>query len=205
MTPTHPALRAVVLDATDARALAEFWRQLLGFEYRAGDEPPPAGEPDTQGQDWLVLRDRTGDARLAIQWVEILARSTWPAPDVPQQLHLDLTVADMEELTTQRDRALALGATLRLDRSADLDEPLYVFADPAGHPFCIFVSPDSPRDGPVRRRGRQNVVTERSAVAASRHRARRGRPAAGDPTATAAGRRRDRARSHRPGRSRAPA
>jgi hypothetical protein len=31
-----------------------------------------------------------------------------------------------------------------LDRSGDPDEPLYVFADPAGHPLCIFVSPDHP-------------------------------------------------------------
>ena len=61
---------------------------------------------------------------------------------MPQQLHLDLTVTDAGELAVQRERALALGATLRLDRSADPDEPLYVFADPAGHPFCIFVSPD---------------------------------------------------------------
>ena len=28
-----------------------------------------------------------------------------------------------------------------LDRFDDPEEPLYVFADPAGHPFCIFVSP----------------------------------------------------------------
>jgi len=38
-------------------------------------------------------------------------------------------------------------ATIRLDRSADPDEALYVFADPAGHPFCVFVSPDSPTAG----------------------------------------------------------
>ena len=145
VTTTHPALRTTVLDATDARALAEFWRALLGFVYRPGDEPPPEGEPDPRGQDWLVLRDGTAAARLAIQQVADLPPSTWPEPGVPQQLHLDLTVPDIEALTTQRDRAVALGATLRLDRSTDPDEPLYVFSDPAGHPFCIFVSPDSPR------------------------------------------------------------
>ena len=143
--PTFPALRVVVLDATDARAVAEFYRELLGFVYRAGDEPPPPGQPDPQGEDWLVLRDRTGDARLAVQQVAELATSTWPDPAVPQQLHLDLTVADVDELAAQRDRALALGASVLLDRSADPEEPLYVFADPAGHPFCIFVSPDHPR------------------------------------------------------------
>jgi hypothetical protein len=35
---------------------------------------------------------------------------------------------------------LALGGELRLDRSHDPDEPLRVYADPAGHTFCIFVA-----------------------------------------------------------------
>jgi catechol 2,3-dioxygenase-like lactoylglutathione lyase family enzyme len=144
MPDTFPALRAVVLDATDARALAEFYRQLLGFVYRSGDEAPPPGQPDPSGQDWLVLRDRSGEARLAIQHVDELPPSTWPEPQVPQQLHLDLTVPDVGELGVQRDRALTLGAAVLLDRSNDPQEPLYVFADPAGHPFCIFVSPDHP-------------------------------------------------------------
>ena len=144
MAESFPALRTVVLDTTDARGLAEFYRELLGYQYRVGDEPPPAGQPDPRGEDWLVLRDRTGEARLALQQVGELAPSTWPDHRVPQQLHMDLTVGDTDELFRQRDRALALGATIRLDRSADENEPLYVFADPAGHPFCIFVSPDHP-------------------------------------------------------------
>ena len=69
MPDTFPALRAVALDATNAREVAEFYRELLGYAYRAGDEPPPPGQPDPKGEDWLVLRDRTGDARLAVQWV----------------------------------------------------------------------------------------------------------------------------------------
>ena len=51
-----PRLRQVVLDSTDVRGLAEFYRQLLGLAYRPGDEPPPSGEPDPRGSDWLVLR-----------------------------------------------------------------------------------------------------------------------------------------------------
>jgi catechol 2,3-dioxygenase-like lactoylglutathione lyase family enzyme len=144
MPETFPALRAVALDATDARAVAEFYRELLGYAYRLGDECPPAGEPDPHGEDWLVLRDRTGEARLAVQHVAELPASTWPDPQVPQQLHLDLTVADVDELFVQRDRAVSLGAKVLLDRSSDPDEQLFVFADPAGHPFCIFVSPDHP-------------------------------------------------------------
>src|SRR5262249_35019670 len=53
----RPALRAVVVDTTDARALGEFYRELLGYTYRAGDESPAPGAPDPRGADWLVLLD----------------------------------------------------------------------------------------------------------------------------------------------------
>ena len=136
-----PVLRQVVLDGTDARVLAEFYRQLLGFRYRPGDEPPPAGEPDPQGRDWLVLRNPAGGVQVAFQQVAELPRATWPEGPVPQQLHLDLTVPTTAELDAQHERALALGAELLEDRSEDPEEPLRVYADPAGHPFCIFVAP----------------------------------------------------------------
>jgi glyoxalase superfamily protein len=57
-------------------------------------------------------------------------------------LHLDTTVPTLSELYLQHTRALELGARLLLDRSDDPDEPLFVYADPAGHPFCIFVAQD---------------------------------------------------------------
>jgi catechol 2,3-dioxygenase-like lactoylglutathione lyase family enzyme len=131
----------VVLDTTDARGLAEFYRQLLGYEYRPGDEPPSPGDTDSAGRDWLVLVDPAGKARLAFQHVDHLAPSTWPDDGVPQQLHLDLSVPTPEQLVAQNERALALGARLLADRFDDPVEPLYVYADPAGHPFCIFVAP----------------------------------------------------------------
>ncbi|GAB2719381.1 VOC family protein [Nocardia thraciensis] len=139
MAASFPTLRSTVLDATDPRGLAEFYRQLLGYEYRPGDEPPPAGEPDAA--DWLVLLAPNGRTRLAFQGVPELPRPTWPKPDMPQQLHLDLSVPSTAELLTQHERALGLGATLLFDRFDDPVEPLYVYADPAGHPFCIFVVP----------------------------------------------------------------
>jgi catechol 2,3-dioxygenase-like lactoylglutathione lyase family enzyme len=137
-----PSLLQVVLDTTDARRLAEFYRELLGLRYRPGDEPPGPGEPDPQGEDWLVLRDSAGANRLAFQQVAELPAATWPEGPIPQQLHLDLTVPSTVELDAQHERALALGAGLLLDRSDDPQEPLRVYADPAGHPFCIFVVPD---------------------------------------------------------------
>lgn len=139
MAEARPRIAQVVLDTTDARALAEFYRKLFGLGYRAGDEPPPPGEPDPAGADWLVLRAAPGGVQLAFQQVETLAPSTWPDADVPQQLHLDCTVPDVAELDRQHERALALGARLLHDRSDDPDEPLRVYADLAGHPFCLFV------------------------------------------------------------------
>jgi glyoxalase superfamily protein len=141
VTGSFPTLRSIVLDTTDARGLAVFYRQLLGYEYRPGDEPPPPGEPDDAGRDWLVLVDTAGKARIAFQQVDELAPSTWPDQRVPQQLHLDLSVPTVEELVAEHERALSLSARLLYDRFADPEEPLYVYADPAGHPFCIFVAP----------------------------------------------------------------
>ena len=135
-----PELRQVVLDGTDARVLAEFYRRLLGLRYRPGDAPPATGEPDTVGQDWLVLQDAAGSTRMAFQQVAALLEATWPEGPVPQQLHLDLTVPTTADLDVQHERALALGARLLDDRAADPEEPLRVYADPAGHPFCIFVA-----------------------------------------------------------------
>jgi catechol 2,3-dioxygenase-like lactoylglutathione lyase family enzyme len=134
-----PVLRQVVLDTTDARGLAEFYRQLLGLKYRPGDEPPPAGEPDPNGRDWLVLEDPGGGSRIAFQQVAELPEPTWPEGPRPQMLHLDLTVPTVADLDAQHARAMALGARLLQDRADDPEEPLRVYADLAGHPFCIFV------------------------------------------------------------------
>lgn len=137
-TARFPVLPHVVLDCMDPRALAEFYRELLGLHYRAGDEPPAAGVPDERGDDWLVLRGR--GTQLAFQQVASLPEATWPDGPHPQMLHLDLTVGSVAELDEQDGRALALGARLLFDRSADEEEPLRVYGDPAGHPFCIFVA-----------------------------------------------------------------
>jgi len=135
-TTPVPLVRQVVLDCTDARLLAEFYRRLLGLEYRPGHE---LADPD--GDDWLVLVVPGGGPNLAFQQVAELPEATWPEGPVRQQLHLDLTVPDVAALDAQHDRALELGARLLHDRSADPDEPLRVYADPAGHPFCVFVAP----------------------------------------------------------------
>lgn len=136
--PDYPQLLHTVIDTTEPRALAEFYRQLLGYVYRPGDEPDCHGEADDS--DWLVLTDSIGTRKLAFQQIEHLEPTTWPSTEVPMQMHLDLTVSDRDELEHQRQRAEGLGAGVLFDCTDDQDEPIYVFADPAGHPFCIFVA-----------------------------------------------------------------
>jgi len=138
-----PKLVQVVFDSADARQTGEFWRQLLGLVYPPVHEPPPEGEDDPVGRDWLNLKDPDGTPRLAFQQVDSLARTTWPEDDVPQQLHLDLMVDSVAELEAVHERVLELGGELRFDRSDDPDEPLRVFVDPSGHTFCVFVAEPS--------------------------------------------------------------
>jgi catechol 2,3-dioxygenase-like lactoylglutathione lyase family enzyme len=133
----YPRKMHTALDTTDARGLAEFYRELLGLQYRPGDAPPADGSVDDA--DWLVLVDDDGNRQLAFQQVDVLPRSTWPSHDVPMQLHIDYAVPSVEELQRHKQRAEALGAEVLLDRTADAGEPLYVLADPSGHPFCLLV------------------------------------------------------------------
>lgn len=133
----YPVLLHTAIDAHDCRALAEFYRQLLGLQYREGDSPPTDGTVDDA--DWLVLVDQDGNRVLAVQEKSLTTPPTWPSEQVPMQAHMDFTVPTVADLHRHRTRAEALGARLLHDRSHDDEEPLYVLADPAGHPFCLLV------------------------------------------------------------------
>ncbi len=134
-------LRSIVLDTTDARRLADFYHRLLGYPYGPGFEPSADdGHGPEDEVDWVLLETSPDGPYLAFQKVDALRESTWPTTEVPQQLHLDLTVPDKEALEEQHRVALDLGARLLLDESDDPEEPIYIYADPDGHPFCIFVT-----------------------------------------------------------------
>jgi hypothetical protein len=137
-SPALPHIVQVVFDSTNPRVSAEFWRSFLALRYRPGHEPPITGD-DPAGRDWLNLLTPAGVPCLAFQYVEEMPRSTWPDASVPQQLHLDLSVGDFDELMSTKSRVLDLGGQLRFDRSDSAEEPLLVFSDPDGHPFCVFV------------------------------------------------------------------
>ena len=111
-------LKTVVIDAADMNAVAQFWSAVLDI--------PVVSRED----DWTTLEGR--GVRLAVQLAPDHVPPQWPDPDSPQQLHLDVQVEDADEAERQ---VLALGAT-RLQDPPDA-ENFRVFADPAGHPFCL--------------------------------------------------------------------
>ncbi|MFI5485455.1 VOC family protein [Micromonospora echinaurantiaca] len=114
-------LRSTVIDCPDPRALAAFYSELLGL---------PLIEEDC-ADDWVVLGGRAGhQPRLAFQYAPNLRPPSWPDPERPQQFHLDVTVDDIE---TAEKAVLALGAR----RLPGEGEGWRVYADPAGHPFCL--------------------------------------------------------------------
>lgn len=84
-----PRLLHTAVDAPNCRALAEFYRILLGLRYRPGDAPPAkSGEDDA---DWLVLVDDSGRRVLAFQKKTDTRQPTWPSEYVP--MHLDFVVS----------------------------------------------------------------------------------------------------------------
>ncbi|MBF9132280.1 VOC family protein [Plantactinospora sp. S1510] len=116
-------LRSVVIDCPDPRALAGFYSELLGLPV------DDSGADDDDG--WTVVGGGLGQhPRLAFQRATNLREPRWPDPDRPQQFHLDVTVEDIDAAEAQ---ALKLGAT----RLPGQGEGFRVYADPAGHPFCL--------------------------------------------------------------------
>ncbi len=111
-------LHHVVLDCRDPLSLATFYSRLLDQPITYRDD------------DWVVVAASDRASGLAFQRAPDHVSPTWPNPAVQQQFHLDVMVEDVEAAAP---RVLALGAR-RLDGED-------VFADPAGHPFCLVRRP----------------------------------------------------------------
>jgi len=109
-------LFAVTIDAPDSLALARFYADLLGMDVTY------------EGPEGALI---AGDGKsVMFQQVSGYNPPRWPDPARPQQAHLDILVDDLD---TGEARALELGAS-RLDGGG---EQVRIFADPAGHPFCL--------------------------------------------------------------------
>lgn len=113
--------QVIVFDAADIQAESAFWAGILGGHVFKDD-------------DWHSVIDSAGDWRIGVQLAPNHVPPDWPH-GAPQQVHLDLHVDDPRHA---HEEAIALGARL-LQPAPDLDatEGHQVYADPAGHPFCI--------------------------------------------------------------------
>ncbi|MGW0712005.1 VOC family protein [Streptomyces sp. NPDC002643] len=112
-------LDVVVLDCADPDALAAFYAAVLGGEI-------------SKQEGWIDLNLPGGGVSLAFQAAPGFVPPEWPSPSHSQQFHLDVTV---EDLDAAEKEVLALGAT-SLD-AEDRERSFRVYADPAGHPFCL--------------------------------------------------------------------
>ena len=107
-----------VLDCPDPAGLADFYAGLLGWSAKS--------EPDGT---WATVHD--GDQHIHFQRVDDYRPPQWPGQEVPQQLHLDV---DVDDLDAGEQAVLALGATRHEHQPGT---SFRVFLDPAGHPFCL--------------------------------------------------------------------
>ncbi|MET9044237.1 VOC family protein [Streptomyces sp. NPDC004362] len=118
-------MRSVVLDCPDPRALAEFYAEVLD------------GTVEGDG-DWVDLHVPAGP-RLAFQRAPEHKPPEWPRADADsQQLHLDLDAGDtVEAIEAAQEKVLALGARPLDVNDLNGKRDFRVYADPAGHPFCL--------------------------------------------------------------------
>ncbi|MFI8207182.1 VOC family protein [Streptomyces sp. NPDC085937] len=118
-------LRSVVLDCPDPNELAVFYAAVAG------------GTPEAEDADWVVLQVPSGP-RLAFQRAPGFTPPAWPSAEHDsQQFHLDFDAGGTwEEVDAAEEKVLALGAKV-LDREDWETKDFRVYADPAGHPFCL--------------------------------------------------------------------
>ncbi|HEU5479273.1 MAG TPA: VOC family protein [Candidatus Tumulicola sp.] len=117
-------LSGTTVNAPDAIALARFYAEITGGVAR-GDE------------NWALVEGPSGN--IGFQQVHDYRPPTWPEGEVGMQMHLEFFV---DELEATEARVLAAGAT-RFEYQPNADHCL-VYADPAGHPFCLSMW-DAPR------------------------------------------------------------
>lgn len=110
----------VVLDCPDPEVLARFYGALLDWKVEASP-------------DWAEVKADYGDS-IGFQKVEEYTAPRWPGQEVPQQMHIDVNVDDLDAAEAE---VLKLGATKHEHQPGTT---FRVFLDPAGHPFCLCVS-----------------------------------------------------------------
>jgi hypothetical protein len=109
----------IVIDCPDPSTLATFYGALLDWKVDVSS-------------DWAEVRADYGQC-ISFQQVEAYTPPVWPNQEVPQQMHLDVIVDDLD---VGEAAVLDLGATKHDHQPGTT---FRVFLDPAGHPFCLCV------------------------------------------------------------------
>jgi hypothetical protein len=111
----------VVFDAADLAAESSFWAAMLDGQVLADDRFHCVFDADER---WVI----------GVQFAPDHVAPDWPDGN-PQQVHIDLHIDDP---ASAHAKAIALGARL-LRAAADpaAVQGHQVYADPAGHPFCL--------------------------------------------------------------------
>lgn len=119
----------VVIESPEPEALAGFYAELLGMR------------PQRRPPDWMVIGRDDEYLHLAFDPVgEDWQPPRWPDPQYPQQVHLEITVPDQ----------VAVESWLPARGATRLPNPKHhVWADPVGHPFCLFEVPGPARVGTI--------------------------------------------------------
>lgn len=113
-------MTCTAFDCPDPRKLAGFYAELTGW---------PLDE-ESSDDEWVQLAS-PGPITLAFQRVAGFRPPQWPGQEVPQQLHCDFRVADLD---AGEQQVLALGAT---KHDVQPGTGFRVYLDPVGHPFCL--------------------------------------------------------------------
>jgi hypothetical protein len=111
-------LHTVVIDCPDIELLARFYEELLGMVRCWTDD------------DWITIGDSADQPRVSFQLVEQYTPPQWPGQVVPQQMHFDVRVPDLD---IGEQKVLELGAT----ETGHHNPEFRVYLDPASHPFCL--------------------------------------------------------------------
>jgi hypothetical protein len=115
-----PIRTVVVFDAADLYAESAFWAGMLdGHVF--------------EDETFHSVIDATGEWRIGVQLTPKHVPPDWP-DGAPQQVHMDLHVEDPKPA---HEQAMKLGARLLQGGDLESGEGHQVYADPAGHPFCI--------------------------------------------------------------------
>jgi hypothetical protein len=110
----------LVFDAPDLQVESNFWAALLGGTVDAED-------------DWHTVMVG-GKPAVAVQLAPDHVAPDWPAKGTPQQMHLDIYPDDVR---AAHDEVIERGARVLEERDFDTKSGYQVYADPAGHPFCL--------------------------------------------------------------------